>query len=45
LNRAVIAALCLRGRHAPVKFRSPIDAMAAGMGMVHQSFKLFALRS
>ena len=27
---------------APVKFRSPIDAMAAGMGMVHQSFKLFA---
>ncbi len=25
-----------------VKFRSPIDAMAAGMGMVHQSFKLFA---
>ncbi len=32
----------IRLRGAPVKFRSPIDAMAAGMGMVHQSFKLFA---
>ena len=28
-------------RDAPVRFRSPIDAMAAGLGMVHQSFKLF----
>ena len=27
---------------AAVEFRSPTDAMAAGMGMVHQSFKLFA---
>ncbi len=32
----------IRLRGAPVRFRSPIDAMAAGMGMVHQSFKLFA---
>jgi len=32
----------LRLRGAPVRFRSPLDAMAAGMGMVHQSFKLFA---
>jgi general nucleoside transport system ATP-binding protein len=32
----------IRLRGAAVKFRSPIDAMAAGMGMVHQSFKLFA---
>jgi simple sugar transport system ATP-binding protein len=32
----------IRLRGSPVKFRSPIDAMAAGMGMVHQSFKLFA---
>ena len=31
--------ICLRD--APVRFRSPIDAMAAGLGMVHQSFKLF----
>ena len=31
----------IRVRDAPVRFRSPIDAMAAGMGMVHQSFKLF----
>ena len=31
----------IRVRGAPVRFRSPIDAMAAGMGMVHQSFKLF----
>lgn len=26
----------------PVRFRSPVDAMAAGLGMVHQSFQLFA---
>ena len=26
----------------PVQFRSPVDAMAAGLGMVHQSFQLFA---
>jgi simple sugar transport system ATP-binding protein len=32
----------LRLRGALVRFRSPLDAMAAGMGMVHQSFKLFA---
>jgi len=32
----------IRIRGAPVRFRSPLDAMAAGMGMVHQSFKLFA---
>ena len=32
--------ICLRD--APVRFRSPLDAMAAGMGMVHQTFKLFA---
>ena len=31
----------IRLRGAPVRFRSPIDAMAAGLGMVHQSFKLF----
>jgi general nucleoside transport system ATP-binding protein len=31
----------IRLRDAPVRFRSPIDAMAAGLGMVHQSFKLF----
>ena len=31
----------IRIRDAPVRFRSPIDAMAAGIGMVHQSFKLF----
>ena len=31
----------IRLRGAAVRFRSPIDAMAAGMGMVHQSFKLF----
>jgi len=31
----------IRVRGAPVRFRSPIDAMAAGLGMVHQSFKLF----
>ena len=31
----------IRVRDAPVRFRSPIDAMAAGLGMVHQSFKLF----
>jgi ABC-type uncharacterized transport system ATPase subunit len=31
----------IRVRDAPVCFRSPIDAMAAGLGMVHQSFKLF----
>ena len=32
----------IRLRGAAVRFRSPLDAMAAGMGMVHQSFKLFA---
>ena len=32
----------IRLRGSAVKFRSPIDAMAAGIGMVHQSFKLFA---
>jgi simple sugar transport system ATP-binding protein len=32
----------VRLRGAPVRLRSPLDAMAAGMGMVHQSFKLFA---
>jgi general nucleoside transport system ATP-binding protein len=32
----------IRLRDAPVRFHSPIDAMAAGIGMVHQSFKLFA---
>ena len=31
----------IRLRHAPVRFRSPIDAMRAGVGMVHQSFRLF----
>src|SRR5271166_4075877 len=31
----------IRVHGAAVRFRSPIDAMAAGMGMVHQSFKLF----
>ena len=31
----------IRLRGADVHFRSPLDAMAAGMGMVHQSFKLF----
>src|SRR5215831_13761983 len=31
----------IRVRDAPVRFRSPTDAMAAGLGMVHQSFKLF----
>ena len=28
-------------RGAPVRFRSPLDAIAAGFGMVHQSFQLF----
>ena len=32
----------IRLRAAEVRFRSPLEAMAAGMGMVHQSFKLFA---
>jgi ABC-type uncharacterized transport system ATPase subunit len=32
----------VRLRGAPVRFRSPSDAMAAGLGMVHQSFKLFS---
>jgi simple sugar transport system ATP-binding protein len=32
----------IRLRGAPARFRSPLDAMAAGMGMVHQSFKLFS---
>jgi simple sugar transport system ATP-binding protein len=31
----------IRLRDAPVCFRSPIEAMRAGVGMVHQSFKLF----
>ena len=31
----------IRLRDVPVRFRSPIDAMRAGIGMVHQSFKLF----
>src|SRR6516225_9131494 len=31
----------IRVRDSPVRFRSPIDAMTAGLGMVHQSFKLF----
>jgi general nucleoside transport system ATP-binding protein len=31
----------IRLRGAPVKFRSPIDAMKAGLGMVHQAFRLF----
>jgi ABC-type uncharacterized transport system ATPase subunit len=31
----------IRLRDAPVRFRSPIEAMRAGIGMVHQSFKLF----
>jgi simple sugar transport system ATP-binding protein len=31
----------IRLRDAPVRFHSPIDAMAAGLGMIHQSFKLF----
>ena len=29
----------LRGKE--VRFRSALDAIAAGMGMVHQAFKLF----
>jgi general nucleoside transport system ATP-binding protein len=28
-------------RGAPVRFRSPLDAIASGFGMVHQSFQLF----
>ncbi len=28
-------------RGAPAHFRSPLDAMSAGLGMVHQSFRLF----
>jgi simple sugar transport system ATP-binding protein len=31
----------IRLGNAPVRFRSPIEAMRAGVGMVHQSFKLF----
>ena len=31
----------IRVRDNLVRFRSPIDAMAAGLGMVHQSLKLF----
>lgn len=31
--------ILVRGQR--VRFRSPIDAMAAGLGMVHQAFKLF----
>jgi general nucleoside transport system ATP-binding protein len=31
----------IRLHDAPVRFRSPIEAMRAGIGMVHQSFKLF----
>ena len=32
----------IRLRGEAVRFRSPLDAIAAGIGMVHQSFKLFA---
>ena len=28
-------------RGAPVRFRSPLDAISAGLGMVHQAFQLF----
>ncbi len=31
----------IRLRGSPVWFRSPIDAMRAGIGMVHQAFRLF----
>ena len=31
----------IRVRGEPVRFRSALDAIAHGMGMVHQSFKLF----
>jgi general nucleoside transport system ATP-binding protein len=31
----------IRLHDAPVRFRSPIEAMRAGVGMVHQSFRLF----
>ena len=31
----------VRLRGEPVRFRSALDAIAHGMGMVHQSFKLF----
>jgi ABC-type uncharacterized transport system ATPase subunit len=31
----------IRLRGEPVRFRSALDAIARGMGMVHQSFKLF----
>ncbi|MHA6630842.1 ABC transporter ATP-binding protein [Pseudonocardia sichuanensis] len=31
----------VRVRGVPTRFRSPIDASAAGMGMVHQAFRLF----
>jgi simple sugar transport system ATP-binding protein len=31
----------IRLRGQPVRFASPIDAIAHGLGMVHQSFKLF----
>src|SRR6185436_14607744 len=31
----------IRLRGSEVHFRSPLDAIAQGMGMVHQAFKLF----
>ncbi|MFD2092122.1 ABC transporter ATP-binding protein [Blastococcus deserti] len=31
----------IRVEGRPVTFRSPVDAVAAGMGMVHQAFRLF----
>ena len=31
----------IRLRDVPTRFKSPIEAMRAGLGMVHQSFKLF----
>jgi simple sugar transport system ATP-binding protein len=39
LQRPDAGEICLRGQ--PVRFRSPTDAIAQGMGMVHQAFKLF----
>lgn len=39
MERADAGTVLIDGR--PVEFGSPADAMAAGLGMVHQSFKLF----
>ena len=39
LQRPDEGAILLRGEE--VRFRSALDAIAAGMGMVHQAFKLF----